>query len=77
MAPAQYFVVLHDDEWKIKHLGKHFGPYISQSEAVKAAVKRANKSGLAGEDAQVLVQGENHQFRAEWTYGNDPYPPHG
>ncbi len=77
MARAQYFVVLHNDEWKIKHLDKHYGPYKSQREAIKTAVDRANKSGLAGEDAQVLIQGEDHLFRTEWTYGNDPYPPHG
>ena len=77
MARAQYFVVLHNDEWKIKHLGKHYGHFPSQTAAVKAAVERANKSGLSGEEAQVLVQGENHQFRTEWTYGHDPYPPRG
>jgi hypothetical protein len=27
---------------------------------------------LAGEEAQVLIQGEDHLFRTEWTYGNDP-----
>jgi hypothetical protein len=51
MARAQYFVVLHNDEWKIKYLDKHYGPYKSQREAIKTAVDRANKSGLAGEDA--------------------------
>jgi hypothetical protein len=25
----------------------------------------------------VLVQGQNNQFRTEWTYGHDPYPPRG
>jgi hypothetical protein len=77
MARAQYFVVLHNDEWKIKHLDKHYGPYESQRAAIKAAVERANKSGLAGEAAQVLIQGEDHLFRTEWTYGSDPYPPKG
>jgi hypothetical protein len=77
MARAQYFVVLHNDEWKIKHLDQHYGPYTTQREAIKAAVETAQQSGLSGHDAQVFVQGLDHQFRTEWTYGLDPYPPRG
>lgn len=77
MARAQYFVVLHEGQWKIKSNDKHFGPYANQAAAIKAAVDTAHKAGTQGFDAQVLVQGENHQFRTEWTYGNDPYPPKG
>jgi hypothetical protein len=51
----------------IKHGDKHYGPYESQRAAIKVAVERANKSGLAGEAAQVLIQGEDHLFRTEWT----------
>jgi hypothetical protein len=25
----------------------------------------------------VLVQNRENQFRTEWSYGNDPYPPPG
>jgi hypothetical protein len=25
----------------------------------------------------VLVQNRENQFRTEWSYGNDPYPPLG
>lgn len=77
MARAQYFVVLHDGRWKIKLDGKHYGPYTTQRAAIKDAVDAAQKSGNNGHDAQVLVQGENNQFRTEWTYGHDPYPPPG
>jgi hypothetical protein len=77
MARAQYFVVKHNNQWKISFEGKHYGPYGSQSEAIKVAVDAAHKAGLNGHDAQVLIQGENNQFRTEWTYGNDPYPPKG
>lgn len=76
MARAQYFVVLHEGQWKIKHNDKHF-TYSSQREAIRAAVDAAHKAGAQGFDAQVLVQGENNQFRTEWTYGHDPYPPPG
>lgn len=77
MARAQYFVVLHDNEWKIKFDGQHYGPYRTQEIAIRAAVDAAHKSGQDGYDAQVLVQGKDNKFRTEWTYGNDPYPPPG
>jgi hypothetical protein len=78
MARLQYFVVLHEGEWKIKFDGKHYGPYASQRAAIEVAIDEAHTSGEKGNDAQVLIQGkENHQFRTEWTYGNDPYPPPG
>jgi hypothetical protein len=77
MARAQYFVVNQGGEWKIKHQDKHYGPYPTQKAAIKAAVDAAHTTGDKGLDAQVLVQGVNNQFRTEWTYGNDPYPPRG
>jgi hypothetical protein len=61
----------------IKHNGKHYGPYTTQKAAIRAAVDAAHKTGKAGQGAQVLVQNEQNRFRAEWTYGNDPYPPPG
>lgn len=77
MARAQYFVVLHNGAWKIKFNGEHYGPYATQKEAIRVAVDTAQSSGKKGHDAQVLIQGQNNQFRTEWTYGNDPYPPPG
>lgn len=77
MARTQYFVVNHQGEWKISLDGKHHGPYATQRAAIKAAVDAAHETGKKGGDAQVLVQGANNQFRTEWTYGSDPYPPPG
>lgn len=78
MARSQYFVVLLNGEWKIKFGDKHYGPYQTQRAAILAAVDAAHKAGKTGQDAQVLVQGkEGNQFRTEWTYGHDPYPPQG
>lgn len=74
MARAQYFVVLHEGQWKISFNGKHYGPYNTQKQAIRSAVDAAYK---AEGDAQVLIQGEDNKFRTEWTYGNDPYPPPG
>ena len=77
MARSQYFVVLHDNQWKISLNGTHYGPYQTQQAAIRAAVEAAHSSGQRGLDAQVMVQGVNNQFRTEWTYGHDPYPPRG
>lgn len=77
MARVQYFVVLHNNEWKISHDGKHYGPYSTQALANRAAIDAAKKAGDSGHDAQVLVQGMDNKFRTEWTYGHDPYPPRG
>jgi hypothetical protein len=77
MARVHYYVVLHQNEWKIKFDDRHYGPYGTQKQAIRSAVDAAQTSGKNGHDAQVLVQGENHQFRTEWTYGHDPYPPPG
>jgi hypothetical protein len=77
MARSVYYVVLHQGQWKIKYNDKHYGPYSSQRNAIRSAVDAAQKAGEKGNGGQVLVQGENNQFRTEWTYGNDPYPPPG
>lgn len=77
MARTQYFVVFHEQQWKIKFDGMHYGPYATQAAAIRVAVDCAHQSGRDGHDAQVLVQRPNNLFRTEWTYGNDPYPPPG
>ncbi|TIX44532.1 MAG: DUF2188 domain-containing protein [Mesorhizobium sp.] len=77
MARTQYFVVLHQNEWKVTLNGQHYGPYGTQALAIRAAVDAAHSTGDKGGDAQVLVQAMNNQFRTEWTYSHDPYPPRG
>jgi Uncharacterized protein conserved in bacteria (DUF2188) len=75
MAHARYYVVQHDENWLIKFDDEEFGPYRSKSEAMLFAIEAAQKLGEQGEDAQVLLMGENNHVRPEWTYGRDPYPP--
>ena len=77
MARLQYVVVFHNNQWKISHGGQHVGTYDSQTQAIRAAVDLAHSAGKRGDDAQVLIQGQDNKFRTEWTYGNDPYPPKG
>lgn len=71
----EYRVVRHLGQWRIEYDRQHFGPYASQQEAVRYAIEAAHKAGQRGAAAQVLVQGRNGSFVAEWTYGQDPYPP--
>lgn len=77
MTRRQYFVVLHDGEWKITFQGQHYGPYNTQADAIAAARQWARQSADQGYPSQVLVQGRDGLFRVEWTYGDDPYPPKG
>lgn len=75
MAHARYYLIQHDETWMIRFDDEEFGPYRSKSEAMLFAVDAAQKLGEQGEDAQVLLMGENNHVRPEWTYGRDPYPP--
>jgi hypothetical protein len=74
MARNQYFVVLLDGKWSVAHEDNHYGPYVTQNAAIRAAVDAAHNSKG---DSQVLIVGADNKFRAEWTYGSDPYPPPG
>jgi hypothetical protein len=69
MAAEQYFIILHNGEWKISFKEKHYGPYATQGEAIEAAVDAAYAMGEIGIDAQVLVEEANHQLRTEWASG--------
>ena len=78
MAHHDYYVVHHQGEWKISYQQKHYGPYNTQRDAYRVAVDTAKKAGDGGDTAQVHIQRkDNNQFRTEWTYGKDPYPPPG
>jgi hypothetical protein len=77
MSRRQYFVVLHQSQWMINFEGQRYGPYKTQQDAIDIARKWARQSADQGYPSQVLVQGRDGQFRVEWTYGDDPYPPIG
>jgi len=75
MPDARYFIVQHNDEWAIKFNDEEYGPYKSKSEAMLFAIDAAQKLGEYGEQAEVVLMGEDGHFRPEWTFGRDPYPP--
>lgn len=68
MSRIQYFVTLYQGQWHVSHNGRRYGPYRTQADAIAAARASARNTP----NSQVLVQGQNNQFRTEWTYGNDP-----
>jgi hypothetical protein len=71
---AQYFVIRHRDQWKIKVGYRTTRAYPSKAHALGAAIEFAEKDGMAGRSAQVLVQDDDGHFRTAWIYGQDPYP---
>ena len=77
MPHARYAIIPHGNQWMINIEGKNYGPYSTQSAALRDAVDTAQKAGVGGFEAQVLVQEGDGRFRTEWTYGTDPYPPAG
>src|SRR6266550_4628760 len=77
MPHTRYIVVQHKDEWLIKFGDEEYGPYHSRAEAMLFAIDAAQKLGEQGENTQVGLMGEHGRFRAEWSYGKDPYPPQG
>ena len=64
----RFFVVVHEDQWKISHDRKHEGPFDSEAAATRAAVTRAKQAMIEGRNSQVLVPGENNSFREAWAY---------
>lgn len=46
----------------------------TQAEAIRIAKKRVADLP-EGTLSQILIQGARGQFRTEWTYNKDPFPP--
>jgi hypothetical protein len=68
MLDTRYFVErlkAHSDAWMIKFDDEEYGPYKSQSEAVRFAIEAAEKCNEHGQKAQVVVIGPT------WTYDQD------
>ena len=71
MAPEQYLILLHNDEWKIKFNGRLYGPYESRDAALEAAIEVAEAMGDIGIGAQVAVLETETNVRTAWTYEED------
>lgn len=75
LAHQRYFIVFDQGHWRIKHNGQLSEPYASQAVALRAAVDAAYHAGSYGDEAQVLIRGDDRLFSAVWIYGLDIYPP--
>ena len=74
---VKLFVSPSGTQWKVQFEG---GSLVSNHTTQEAAIKaaRAKVASLPeGACSQILVQGADGQFRTEWTYGKDPFPPRG
>lgn len=71
------YVVTHGSQWQVKcdHC-TGVGTHSTQHAAIQDARAHVRELG-AGVLAEIRVQGVGGQFRTEWTYGADPFPPRG
>src|SRR5688572_24761933 len=75
MLRPHFLVLRHEDEWWVKHDGRHDGPYRTDREAILAAIHAAHSAGCHGHEPWVVVEAPLSKKRyTEWTYG-DPFPP--
>lgn len=71
------YVLSHGAQWKVQcHHCNREEIKNTQTEAIKLA-KQHVATLPAGALSQILIQGIGGQFRTEWTYGKDPFPPRG
>ena len=70
MLRPQFIVVYLDNEWKIRHDGRHYGPYTTERGAILAAIEAAQRAGGHGHEPRVLVEGPTtKKLYVEWTCG--------
>ena len=50
---------------------------IATSDKKDTAIELAKEAAKKQEPSQVVVHGEDGQIQEEFTYGDDPFPPHG
>ena len=73
MARNRYWVVPAGTTWQVKFQQRVLSTHILKSQAVDAGRKLA----IANQPSQLTILKLNGEIEAEYTYGNDPYPPPG
>jgi hypothetical protein len=72
MLNSRYVVVSEESRWQIVQGGRRYPEtYTSKSQAVCSAIAFAQRDGLAGRRAEVMVRHEDGHFITEWVYGKD------
>ena len=79
MSRFRYFVVKEGTNWEIRFDGQKLKyVYKTQADAMAVARLTAQKNWLEKTmPSEVTIQGDDGQWRASDTYGNDPFPPRG
>jgi hypothetical protein len=72
MSNFRYVVVSEESRWQIVRGGRRFPEtYPSKSLAICSAIAFAERDGLSGRRAEVMVRHENGLFITEWVFGED------
>jgi hypothetical protein len=72
MLNLRYVVVSEESQWQIVRGGRRFPEtYPSKTLAICSAIAYAERDGLAGRRAEVMVRHENGLFITEWVFGED------
>jgi len=75
MLHSRYVVVSEESRWQIVRGGRRYPEiYLSKNQAVRSAIAFAERDGLAGHRAEVMVRHEDGHFITEWVYGEDVHP---
>jgi hypothetical protein len=75
MLNSRYVVVSEKSRWQIVRAGRRYPEtYASKSQAVCGAIAFAQRDGVAGRRAEVMVRHEDGHFITEWVYGKDLLP---
>jgi hypothetical protein len=72
MLNLRYVVVSEESQWQIVRGGRRFPEtYPSKRQAVRSAIALAERDGLAGRRAEVMVRHENGLFITERVFGEN------
>lgn len=70
------YVLSHGEKWKVQC--DHCGSEIVETQSEALRIARQHVASLpASTLSQIRVQRDSGEFRTEWTYGLDPFPPKG
>ena len=75
MRCMRYYVFRQQGGWAVRHGDKVCCAFPSEADAIHAAIETAQDFGDRFDGAEVLVEGEDAQFRIVWPKGQDPDPP--
>ena len=74
MSIVRYAVIRDTGKWRVNLEGVNYGYYDDADAATAVAIATAHQAGVAGRDAQVVIETLPMQFRLAWTYGKDALP---